>query len=79
MRQCQLDVSVLDISSAMLDEAATIIDKNLKRQVAKGTLEQPDKHQVLFRLAMSTDYACLQGVDIVIEATTETWRSSANC
>lgn len=66
-----LKVRLLDISREMLDKAAAIIDKNLERQVFKGALDKADKRLVLSRLEMSTDYVCLKGVDMVIEAATE--------
>lgn len=66
-----LSVRLLDISPQMLEKAAATLDKHLERQVAKGMLDQAQKRQVLCRVQMSTDYTCLQGVDMAIEAATE--------
>lgn len=66
------EVSLVDISSEVLDRALGTISKNLDRQVAKGTLTESDKAATLQRIHPMTDLReGAAGADLVVEAATE--------
>ena len=65
------NVTLIDIADSALQKALATVGKNLDRQVAKGTLSEEQKRAALDKIATSTDYASLHGVQLVIEAATE--------
>ena len=65
------NVTLIDIAESALQKALATVGKNLDRQVAKGTLSEEQKLAALDKIATSTDYASLHGVQLVIEAATE--------
>ena len=65
------NVTLIDIADSALQKALATVGKNLDRQVAKGTLSEEQKLAALDKIATSTDYASLHGVQLVIEAATE--------
>ncbi len=69
--QAGFDVTLLDIAQGALEKALATIGKNLDRQVAKGGLSEEQKLATLARIRISTDYATLKEVQLVIEAATE--------
>ncbi|KTC28151.1 3-hydroxybutyryl-CoA dehydrogenase [Pseudomonas sp. ABAC61] len=69
--QAGFDVTLLDIAQGALEKALATIGKNLDRQVAKGGLSEEQKLAALARIRISTDYATLKDVQLVIEAATE--------
>ncbi|MGE8414908.1 MAG: 3-hydroxybutyryl-CoA dehydrogenase [Pseudomonas sp.] len=69
--QAGFDVTLLDIAQGALEKALATIGKNLDRQVAKGGLSEEQKLAALARIRISTDYATLKEVQLVIEAATE--------
>lgn len=68
-----LSVKLLDVSSAALDKAILSISKNLDRQISKGALGTHKKDVILGRIETTADMEKLSGVDIVIEAATESF------
>ena len=65
-------VSLIDISADALKKALTTIEKNMVRQVEKGTLTDTEKTQALQRIQCHT--AMQEGVasaDLIVEAATE--------
>jgi 3-hydroxybutyryl-CoA dehydrogenase len=65
-------VSLIDINQEALDKALKTIEKNLDRQVAKGTLDEAGKKSTLVNITTFTEMA--KGVaqaDLVVEAATE--------
>ena len=65
-------VSLIDISQAALDRGLATIEKNLDRQVSKGTLTEDDKSQTLSNISTYTDMVDgLKGIELVVEAATE--------
>lgn len=65
-------VNLIDIDQAALDNALTTINKNLQRQVEKGTISADDKSNALLRIMSYTDLeAGVADIDFVIEAATE--------
>ncbi len=65
-------VSIIDISEDALKKAITTIDKNLSRQVEKGTITAEAKQVTLSNLSTTTFMKDgLQDVELVVEAATE--------
>src|SRR5688572_25627528 len=66
------NVTLVDVQHAALDKALATIGKNTDRLIAKGTLTEHDKKDILARIATATDVK--DGVakaDLVVEAATE--------
>jgi len=65
-------VSIIDISEDALKKAISTIDKNLSRQVEKGTITADAKQLTLSNLSTTTFIKeGLQDVELVVEAATE--------
>src|ERR1700745_1622310 len=66
-----IDVVVTDINEEALRRGREAIERNLARQVARGTIREEDKDAALARIRMGLDYALFADCDMVIEAATE--------
>ncbi len=66
-----IDVVVVDINEEALLGGRQAIERNLARQVARGTIREEDKDAALARIQMGLDYALFADCDMVIEAATE--------
>jgi 3-hydroxybutyryl-CoA dehydrogenase len=65
-------VTLVDVNAAQLEKALQTIDKNLERQVTKGSLTAAEKQQSLANLFTQTDLAKgVSGAHLVVEAATE--------
>jgi 3-hydroxybutyryl-CoA dehydrogenase len=65
-------VRMMDINQAALDRAMQTIDKNMERQVAKGSLTADAKAAALANISTHTDMAeAVNGADLAVEAATE--------
>jgi 3-hydroxybutyryl-CoA dehydrogenase len=65
-------VSIIDISEDALKKALTTIEKNLSRQVEKGTISAEAKTKTLANLSTTTFIKeGLKGAELVVEAATE--------
>ena len=64
-------VSLQDISEAMLDKARTQLEERLARNVDKGRLTAEDCTAAFGRLTFTTDLSVAQSADFVIEAVVE--------
>jgi 3-hydroxybutyryl-CoA dehydrogenase len=69
--QSGFPVTMIDVSGDALARGRSTIEKNLDRQVKKGTLTAADKDATLARVATSTDVAAIAGATLVVEAATE--------
>ncbi len=70
--QSGYQVALFDVSEAALTLAVATIEKNLDRQVAKGTLSAEDKDAALARIQTGTSLeAAVAQADLVVEAATE--------
>jgi 3-hydroxybutyryl-CoA dehydrogenase len=65
------DVTLLDISDAALERGFGTVRKNLDRQTSKQTITADVAASALKRIRCTTDYAQLDGAQLVIEAATE--------
>ncbi len=65
-------VNLIDISSSSLEKAMATIEKNLDRQVSKGSISESDKVSTLKNLKTFTSIEeGVKGIDLVVEAATE--------
>ncbi|MBM3512977.1 MAG: 3-hydroxybutyryl-CoA dehydrogenase [Alphaproteobacteria bacterium] len=64
-------VTLADISEDQLKKAIASIDKNMARQVSRGSITETDKAAALARIATSVGLAGMNDRDLVIEAATE--------
>ena len=70
--QSGFTVTLIDVAQAQLDKARTTIEKNIDRQVTKGSLSADDKTAALARLQLSTSITDgVKAADLVVEAATE--------
>ena len=71
LAQAGFPVPMIDVSADALARGRSTIEKNLDRQVKKGTIDAAAKDATLARLSTSTDIAALAGATLVVEAATE--------
>ncbi len=69
--QTGLNVVLVDVNQAAVDKALATIDKNMSRQVSKGTLSEADKNAALARITTSLELSACFDADLVIEAASE--------
>jgi 3-hydroxybutyryl-CoA dehydrogenase len=70
--QCGYVVTLVDLRQENIDKALATIQKNLDRQVAKGSITEEDKKATLKHLNTSTDLQHASGkADLIVEAATE--------
>ncbi len=65
------EATLIDVSTEILEKARATIEKNLGRQVKKGTIDESTQKATLERLVTSTELAAAAGADIVVEAVPE--------
>lgn len=66
-----LQVVMIDISAAAVEQGVATISSSLDRMVKKGTLGESDKRATLARIQGTTSYDALKSAELVIEAATE--------
>jgi len=64
-------VTLVDVDKGLLERALATIEKNLDRQVQKGTCSDSDAVVALQRIEAETSIESLSDVEVVIEAATE--------
>ena len=69
--QSGIPVTMIDVSSDALQRGRATIEKNLDRQLKKGTLDAAAKEATLGRLTTNTDLAAASDATLVVEAATE--------
>ena len=69
--QAGFPVTMIDVSQDALGKGRATIEKNLERQVKKGTLDAAAKDATLGRVATNTDIGAARDAALVIEAATE--------
>jgi len=65
------DVVMSDISEEQMKKGVATIDKNMTRQVSKGTMTEADKVAALGRISTQQSLSALADRDLIIEAATE--------
>ena len=66
-----INVVITDLDDEALQRGRQAIERNLSRQVARGTIREEDKEAALARIQMGLDYALFGDCGMVIEAATE--------
>jgi len=69
--QTGFPVVMIDVAQAALDKGRATIEKNLDRQLKKGTIDDAAKAATLGKLTTATSLDAAKGADLVIEAATE--------
>ena len=65
------DVTLVDVSDALLNRAVSTITANLQRGVDKGKMTAEERDAIVGRIKPTTDMASISDADIVIEAIIE--------
>ncbi|MCX7355085.1 MAG: 3-hydroxybutyryl-CoA dehydrogenase [Alphaproteobacteria bacterium] len=65
------DVVLVDVKKEALDKALQTIEKNMGRQVSRGTIKDEDKSAAQKRIQTSADIKSFADCDLVIECATE--------
>ena len=66
-----LDVSLIDLSPAVLDRALAAIRRNMERQVTRGSVKAEDVQAALARISTGTELKAGASADLVLESVTE--------
>ena len=66
-----IEVRLNDLVPAKIESGLATVNGNLSRQVAKGTISEAVRSEVLGRIAVAPSYDDLGACDLVIEAATE--------
>ena len=69
--QSGFPVTMIDVAQGALDKGKGTIEKNLDRQVKKGTIDAAAKDATLGRIALNTGVASAGDAALVVEAATE--------
>ena len=70
--QSGFTVNLIDVNPSQLQRALTTIEKNIDRQIAKGTVTEEQKKQTLKNITSVTDIAeGIKNAALVVEAATE--------
>jgi len=64
-------VTLIDVTNDALAKGRATIEKNLDRQVKKGTIDAATRDAALGRIALDGALEGVQGADLVVEAATE--------
>ncbi len=64
-------VTMIDVAQAALDRGRATIEKNLDRQVKKGTIDDAAKQATLANISLATSVDAVSNASLVIEAATE--------
>src|SRR5688572_16497878 len=69
--QSGFPVTMIDVSQAALDKGRSTIEKNLDRQVKKGSIGEADKTSTLERISLGTTMDVAGDASLIVEAATE--------
>jgi 3-hydroxybutyryl-CoA dehydrogenase len=69
--RAKYEVILFDLEQKFLDRALATISKNLDRNVTKNKLSEPEKNDILKRIAPVTDRNVLSASDFIVEAVSE--------
>jgi 3-hydroxybutyryl-CoA dehydrogenase len=69
--QSGIPVTLVDVSSDALQRARATIEKNLARQVQKGTLDASAREAALGRISVSGDVGVAKTATLIVEAASE--------
>src|SRR5678815_2316272 len=69
--QSGFPVTMIDVSTDALEKGMATIEKNLDRQVKKGTINEKQREETLGYISPETDLASAADSDLIVEAATE--------
>jgi 3-hydroxybutyryl-CoA dehydrogenase len=69
--QSEFAVTLIDVSAAALQRGLGTVEKNLERQVKKGTIDAAAQAATLSRIATNTELSAAADCTVIIEAATE--------
>lgn len=69
--QASFQVTMIDVAQAALDRGKATIEKNLDRQLKKGTIDQAAKDATLSHVSLATDLDAARDASLIVEAATE--------
>ena len=69
--QAGIPVTLVDVTPQLLERARTTIEKNLDRQVQKGTIDRATRDAALQRIDLSVELTTVRNATLVIEAASE--------
>ncbi|HEU5184245.1 MAG TPA: 3-hydroxybutyryl-CoA dehydrogenase [Gemmatimonadaceae bacterium] len=69
--QAGMPVTLVDVTPQLLERARTTIEKNLDRQVQKGTIDRATRDAALERIDLSVELTAARDATLVIEAASE--------
>ncbi len=69
--QSGMSVTLVDVTSQLLERARTTIEKNLDRQVQKGAIDRATRDAALQRIDLSVELTAASNATLVIEAASE--------
>jgi 3-hydroxybutyryl-CoA dehydrogenase len=69
--QASFPVTMIDVAQSALDRGRATIEKNLDRQLKKGSIDQSAKDTTLSNLKVATDLGAAAGASLIVEAATE--------
>ena len=64
-------VKMIDVSRDALDKGKATIEKNLERQVKKGTLQEADRDATIGRIGLDISLDAVADASLIVEAATE--------
>lgn len=69
--QSEFDVTLIDVSADALAKGRATIEKNLERQLRKGTIDEATRSATVGRISGSTELSAASRASLVVEAATE--------
>ncbi len=69
--QSEFDVILIDVSADALAKGRATIEKNLERQLRKGTIDEVTRSATVGRISGSTELSAASSASLVVEAATE--------
>jgi 3-hydroxybutyryl-CoA dehydrogenase len=65
------DVAVYDLTKERVDNALSLIDRNMMRQITRGIIKETDKKAALRRISYAPNFDAFSDCDLVVEAAVE--------
>lgn len=69
--QASFPVTMIDVAQPALDRGKATIEKNLDRQLKKGTIDQAAKDATMSHVTLATDLNAARDASLIVEAATE--------
>jgi 3-hydroxybutyryl-CoA dehydrogenase len=69
--QSGFPVTMIDVSPGALEQGRATIEKNLDRQVKKGTINEKQREETLGYISTDTDLEAAKDASLIVEAATE--------